>query len=451
LIATRVIERGTVLQGTYEIVRRIGVGGMGEVYEARHTRLPGRFAVKVLSAQVESSGTDFVRFRREAEIASSLRHPHIVQVVDFNQMPDGAPYIVMEYLEGADLAAEIARAGRLSPERTAIIVGQIAAALAAAHAGGIVHRDLKPQNVLVAKVRDAGGDFVKVVDFGISKVRTAATLTDDRKLLGTPQYMAPEQARGLSDDIDSRTDQFALAVMAYEMLTGRNPFAGENVPAVLFAITNDSPASMPEIPAEIAAAVEAALRRAMGKQKGERFTTILEFSDALASAIAGRTFQPPPESGAGGLRSGSDPSAPTMKAAGRAGAVETEPARPSLRRRATVAAIGGITLLAVLGIGVTFPGRRSQEEHARSAVAASPSVAAATSAPPLPVPPAEKPASLSGPPDAGLATAAEEQAEPMTSRRHRATQRAALVPATKRGDDHGKKPAPRPGVFIEDL
>src|SRR5262249_43558963 len=182
------MEPGTVLRGTYEILRRIGVGGVGEVYEARHTRLPGRFAVKVLSGVVEGSGADFLRFRREAEVASSLRHPHIVQVVDFNQMADGAPYIVMEYLDGVDLAAEVARVGRLPPERTAVIVGQSAAALSAAHAGAVVHRDLKPQNVLIARVREAGGDFVKVVDFGISKVKTAATLTDESKMLGTPQY-----------------------------------------------------------------------------------------------------------------------------------------------------------------------------------------------------------------------------------------------------------------------
>lgn len=137
---------------------------MGEVYEARHTRLPGRFAVKVLGTS--ASAKEYLRFKREAEIASSLRHPHIVQVTDFNQHPDGFPYLVMEFVEGTDLAVALA------------IVRQIASALQTAHARGVVHRDLKPHNVFLIRVQDAEPDFVKVMDFGISKVKASITLTD---------------------------------------------------------------------------------------------------------------------------------------------------------------------------------------------------------------------------------------------------------------------------------
>ena len=242
---------------------------MGEVYEARHARLPGRFAIKVLAVRVGMGSPEFRRFRREAEIASTLRHPNLVQVVDFNLMTDGSPYIVMEFLEGTDLSQELQLAGRLSPRRTASIVAQVAAALPHAHTGGVVHRDLKPQNVFLVPLRGPGSDFVKVVDFGISKVKSAATVTTEPSLMGTPQYMSPEQAHGRTQDIDARTDQFALAAMAYEMLSGRPAFSGDSVPAILYDITNSDPAplgvpfSNPD--------VEPVLRRGLAKPKSDRF------------------------------------------------------------------------------------------------------------------------------------------------------------------------------------
>jgi serine/threonine-protein kinase len=252
---------------------------MGEVYEARHARLPGRFAIKVLAARVGPGSPGFRRFRREAEIASSLRHPNLVQVVDFNLMNDGSPYIVMEFLDGSDLSQELARVGRLSPRRTASIVGQVAGALNHAHASGVVHRDLKPQNVFLVPFGARGSDFVKVVDFGISKVNTAATVTTEPSLMGTPQYMSPEQARGRSQEVDVHTDQFALAAMAYEMLSGRPAFSGDNVPAILYAVTNSEPPPLgvPFLGAE----VESVLRRGLAKVKGDRFASIVEFGDAL--------------------------------------------------------------------------------------------------------------------------------------------------------------------------
>jgi serine/threonine-protein kinase len=443
LIVLRGIEPGTVLQGTYEIVRRIGVGGMGEVYEARHTRLPGRFAVKVLSAAVESTGADFLRFRREAEVASSLRHPHIVQVVDFNQMADGAPYIVMEYLEGIDLGAEMAKLGRLSPERTAAIVGQIAAALSAAHAGAVVHRDLKPQNVLITKVREAGADFVKVVDFGISKVKTAATLTDDSKMLGTPQYMAPEQARARPDDVDGRTDQFALAVMAYEMLTGRKPFVGDSVPAILLAITNDQPASMPELPSASAAAIEAVIRRGMAKNRDDRYPTILEFADALASAIAGRQVELPVPG-------------PTVKASGRAQQAVPSTSRRSLR--ALVAVAVGLLASGVVALKVlTNRSGRARADLPASTAVAPPSPEAPTSATAVrvsPDPPQAEAASASGqPPDAATAPPTARPMHTGLTRTQRPTRKAHSTTnqEVKKGEENASKAPPRAAGFIEDL
>jgi serine/threonine-protein kinase len=282
------LEPGTVLQGTYEIVRPVGSGGMGEVYEARHARLPGRFAVKVLTARVAVGSSDFLRFRREAEIASSLRHPHIVQVVDFNQAPDGAPYIVMEFLEGSDLGAVLERDKPLPAARVAALVEQVASALAAAHGQGVVHRDLKPQNVFLVPVQGQGREYAKVVDFGISKVKTALSLTGEARMLGTPQYMAPEQAEGHADAVDGRTDQFALAVITYEMLSGRPPFSADSVPALLYRIANQAPPALAGAIDGIGPVVDAVLSRALAKDKGQRYTTVLEFATALHTALTGR-------------------------------------------------------------------------------------------------------------------------------------------------------------------
>jgi serine/threonine-protein kinase len=287
---------GTILQSTYEIVRTVGAGGMSEVYEARHSRLPGRFAVKILKAEVAPGSIAWQRFRREAEIASSLRHPHIVQVIDFHHTDDGVPYLVMELLEGEDLSVTLARQGRLSPARVRGIVDQIASALGAAHGQGVVHRDLKPQNVFLTAVGEGAQsrDFVKVLDFGISKVRTAATLTGE-SLIGTPRYMAPEQAQGRQDDIDGRTDEFALGAIAWEMLSGAAAFdGGDDVPATLFRIVNEPPAPLGSPPGENGAAIEAVLLRALAKRREDRYLTVAELALALAAAVDGDAGAPRP-------------------------------------------------------------------------------------------------------------------------------------------------------------
>jgi serine/threonine-protein kinase len=282
------LEAGTVLQGTYEIVRLVGWGGMGRVYEARHTRLPGRFAVKILTGQVSADDPEIARFRREAKIAASLRHPNIVGVIDFNQKDDSTPYLVMEMLEGRDLGAELEMVRRISVPRTADIVSQIASALAAAHEQGIVHRDLKPQNLFLTAVAGQKRELVKVLDFGISVVRSADRITAETRLVGTPQYMSPEQARCENEDVDAGTDQFALAAIAYEMLAGRPAFAGANVPSTLLKVMKDHPTPLEgDIPG-VPAGMDGVLFRALSKPKRARFDSVLAFAEAFAAA-AGAT------------------------------------------------------------------------------------------------------------------------------------------------------------------
>jgi eukaryotic-like serine/threonine-protein kinase len=282
---------GTVLQGTYRILRPLAEGGCGQVYAAAHTRLPGQFAVKVLHRSLARNPDALARFRQEAEITSTLRHPHIVQVLDFNVSEQGFPYLVMELLEGRPLAARVADAGALTPADAVRIVEQIAQALNAAHVRGIVHRDLKPDNVMLL---DAEGmtDFVKVLDFGISQASWQPRLTDSMQVAGTPQYMAPEQACGLRDQIGPWTDQFSLAAIAYTLLTGHEPFSADDQIAVMYQVVHADPA-LPSHFVPLGPAVDAVIMRGLSKQPANRFPDVTAFAEALRAAFM--TGAPAPE------------------------------------------------------------------------------------------------------------------------------------------------------------
>ena len=279
------LRPGIVIAETYEITRLLGQGGMGAVWEAKHLRLPGkRVVVKVLLFGA-TDATILARFRREAEIGSRLGHPNIVQVLDFNTLPDGTPYIVLELLSGESLASRLAR-GPLPLEQVKAIVTQVGSALAAAHREGVVHRDLKPDNVFLCPT-DLGGevrDVVKVLDFGISKIRGSNTvLTQDAALLGTPQYMAPEQATGRNDEIDARTDVFAFGAMTFEMLAGRPPFTGDTLAAVIHAIVYTPTPPLAAFAKETPPAIVAAVERAMDKNRDARFPDVNSFVKAVTS------------------------------------------------------------------------------------------------------------------------------------------------------------------------
>ena len=278
------LPEGTVLHDTYRILHPVAEGGCGAVYAAAHARLPGHFAVKVLHRGLIRNIEAMTRFRQEAEITSTLRHPHIVQVLDFNVTPDGFPYLVMELLEGRPLATVLAERGAMEPAAAVRIVEQIAQALYAAHARGIVHRDLKPDNVMLLS-SDGMPDFVKVLDFGISQASWRPRLTDNTHVAGTPQYMAPEQACGLRDEIGPWTDQFSLAAITYTLLTGREPFSAEDPIAVLYQVVhNDPPPPSQYLP--VGPGVDAAIMRGLAKKPADRFPDVLTFAEALRTAIA---------------------------------------------------------------------------------------------------------------------------------------------------------------------
>ncbi len=284
---------GQVLGGTYRILRRLDEGGMGTVFEAEHLRLHRRVAVKVVAAGHAANPELLARFEQEAEIVSRIQHPHVVTVLDFDVSELGEPYLVLELLRGENLATRLERESPLPLEQAVAISGQVAAGLSAAHRGGVVHRDLKPGNVfLIAAEEDAEEDaeeeeapFVKLLDFGISK-RLGSTrhLTQVRQLIGTPDYMAPEQAAGRLELVGPHTDQYALAVVAYEMLTGIQPFSGHDLAETLRRVTELTAAPASSVAAWLPEEVSAVLARGMSKEPSARFPTVVDFAIALAQA-----------------------------------------------------------------------------------------------------------------------------------------------------------------------
>jgi tRNA A-37 threonylcarbamoyl transferase component Bud32 len=348
------VEAGTVLNGTYRVEKLLGRGGMGRVYEASHARLPRRFAVKVLNEDASSDKTAVARFRREAEICSGLGHPNIVEVFDFNETPDGQPYIVMELLEGEPLVSFIRRSAPLTLDQLLPICRPVAGALDAVHEKGIVHRDLKPQNIFLS--RRGKSATPKVLDFGISKIAGSVDLnTRSLTTMGTPAYMSPEQAQGKSNTVDGRADQFALAAIVYEMLAARHAFwaHGDDVYGILFRIVNEEPQEIAALPA----GVMEVLWRALAKTAAERYPTTTQFIDELAAAGRGETVHGRAAKGTfvGGAIAEPAPSidalGPTKTAASNAGEIAPRPTTPRRSWRTLVAA-GSVAT--VVGVGALW-------------------------------------------------------------------------------------------------
>ncbi|WP_253900216.1 serine/threonine-protein kinase, partial [Corallococcus carmarthensis] len=284
----------SVLRNTYKVVSVLGRGGMGSVFLAQHLRLPGKqVAVKVLRVGDHVGPDLHVRFRREAEIASRLGHPNIVEVLDFDTLEDGSPFLVLEYLRGESLADRLRR-GRLTLAEVFSFTRQMGSALQTAHRAGIVHRDLKPANIFLVPTDSGGvvGERVKLLDFGISKVMSSETLqTQEAVLIGTPQYMSPEQAQGQNSRIDARTDLFALGGIVFEMISGMTPFGGGGLAQIIYRVVHEPPVSlatlMPELPENVAKAVA----RALEKKPENRHPDVASF----IAELTGTTLQSLPE------------------------------------------------------------------------------------------------------------------------------------------------------------
>ena len=279
---------GVTIDGRYRVESVLGEGGMGVVYLARHKVIDKNVAIKVLRADLANDKATTERFLQEAKAASSIGNPHIIDISDFGQLPDGSTYFVMEWLDGQPLARVLEETNPLPVTRAVDIAQQIAVALAAAHARGIVHRDLKPDNIFL--IRDGDGqDFVKILDFGIAKVASAgAKLTRAGAVFGTPLYMSPEQAAGTP--VDARTDIYALGVILYELVSGRVPFDADNFMGILTQHMFKAPTPFrdldpphPDVPAEL----EAVIFKALSKKPEQRYQTMEALAQDLDEVVRG--------------------------------------------------------------------------------------------------------------------------------------------------------------------
>lgn len=276
---------GVVLGGKFRVLRRIGGGGMGDVYEAEHQKLQKRVAIKMLHRQFLENQEALDRFEREARLAASIGHPGIVEILDFDHAPDGSHFMVMEYLQGVELRSVLHEEECIEPVRAVRIAAQVADALGAAHERGVIHRDLKPENIMV--MRRGTNEVVKVLDFGVSKMRSeGAHLTRTGMIVGTPYYMSPEQARG-DADVDNRTDVYSIGAVLYEMLTGKVPFYAAELHTVLMKIMMEDPAPPRELKPSIPNSIEAVTLRAMAKDREARPSSCQALHDELMSAVSG--------------------------------------------------------------------------------------------------------------------------------------------------------------------
>jgi len=316
---------GMVIRDKYQVLRRIGAGGMATVYEAKHLAFNEIRALKVVSSRLAEDDAFLKRFRSEAVVTRKLQHPNAVRVDDFDTTEDGRPYIVMEYVEGMDLRHAIEKTGPFTIQRTLNIGRQVASALAAAHKLGITHRDIKPDNILLISQPD-GSDQVKVLDFGIAKIRdtsdmgTGYTTTKTGVVVGTPQYMSPEQAMGKSGEaIDGRSDLYSLGCALYEMLTGQLPFESETPVGLLIHHIQTTPVPPHQRAPQqrIPYALSMVLMKAMEKDKADRYQSAEEMIEALDQALHATTatMGSAPELGARTNLMGSSDAAPAAAAA----------------------------------------------------------------------------------------------------------------------------------------
>ena len=275
---------GSLIGGKYRILRRLGVGGMGSVYLGEHDVLKRRVAIKCLNNNYSQHEDLATRFHREALAANAVNSEHIVEVTDMGKLDDGTMFMVLEYLEGRDLSNLIEESGKLPFARVVNIVLQICSALAKVHEKGIIHRDLKPSNIYLIK-RDSNPDFVKVLDFGVSKFEVSldgkkTALTAIGETLGTPYYMSPEQVDGCCT-VDSRTDIYSLGCIIFNALTGIHPFNADSLALLLCNICRQPPPSLRSHRPDVPEAFERVWFKTMAKQKEQRYSDCLELREAL--------------------------------------------------------------------------------------------------------------------------------------------------------------------------
>jgi serine/threonine protein kinase len=322
---------GQTIDERYRVEALLGEGGMGLVYRVIHIRLNKPLAIKVLRRENTRDEEVLARFRREAESASAIGNQHIVDISDFGVLEDGSTYFVMECLDGMDLIEAMDLAQRMPEDRALHIAVQICKALGAAHDAGIVHRDLKPENVFLTE-RDGTPDFVKILDFGIAKVANGPTrLTRKGEVLGTPHYMSPEQCEG--EDIDQRTDIYALGVLLYEMLTGHVPHDADTVMGILTKHLYEDPIPPTLRVPQVSGELERIVMRCLDKNPERRYQTMRELGSDLSR-----------------IRSGLSPLGPDTGP----DTITLTPTRPPARRRRVSPVLLGGVAASLLALAATL-------------------------------------------------------------------------------------------------
>ena len=375
---------GQILAERYHVIKKLGEGGMGQVYLAEHVKMGRRSAIKVMNPSMVHDPDAVARFNREAANASRITHPHVCAIYDFGESADGLVYLAMEFIEGEPLTDLLAREGALPTQRAGRIFLQTADALQAAHDLGIVHRDLKPDNIMLARGR-AGGDVVKVVDFGIAKAiggDASQKVTKTGLVIGTPEFMSPEQLSG--DQVDVRSDLYSLALVLYNMLTGKLPFEAVTVQETMIKRLTDEPLPLagarPDLhfPPGLQACVDAALARA----PTDRYQHVAKFASDVADVLG--LAAATPAAAVPATRADQDAKTQVVDLGARAPAGRATPTIPTpvaaqaprARRRGLMPVVlGGVALLSVGAAAVVMLGGRralpAVETPADSAPAAS--------------------------------------------------------------------------------
>ena len=340
---------GQVIADRYHVVKKLGEGGMGQVYLAEHVKMGRRSAIKVMNPSMVHDPDAVARFNREAANASRINHPNVCAIYDFGETPDGLIYLAMEFIEGEPLTDVLERDGALPLPRATAIFLQTAEALQAAHDLGIVHRDLKPDNIMLTG-RKGGGDTVKVVDFGIAKAvggdQAGQKVTKTGLVVGTPEFMSPEQIRG--KPLDARSDIYALGIVAFEMFTGKLPFQGRNAQEMMIARLRSQPIPIRQYRPDVLsfpAGLQTVLDTALARTPAQRYQTVVKFAADVA-AVTGR-----PTTGAlPHTRSLGDADA-TTQLLDTSGATQRISARKvtPLKKRSLVPALVGVVV--ILGAG----------------------------------------------------------------------------------------------------